>query len=744
MSAGKVSGKDDVTASALPQLWNRLGSIATETLAGVIVAALSIAYAVSFAALLFQNELQGGFATGLWSLLMSMVITGIYVNLTTSIPPLSAGPDTPVVAVATLLAGAVAAKILAAGGSPSQAVLHTLLSFSLMTLLAGATIYLIGALRWGQALRFVPYPVVAGFLAATGWLLMIGSYKVLTGAALTMENIAAALPWTMLPQAGVAAAFAAVLLALRSRIKAPYFLPAAFFGTAAILDLALWAFVPASQSWFLGGAQNLSPWFPLAAATSDIDWRIMASVLPEMTACVVVGLVSLLVKISSLETTRAVAADIDREFRANGAASLIAAPLGAMAGSVLVGPSKVFLDAGARTRLSGIAASGVIALVVIAGVDIPGWVPKPILAGIVFVLGYAILIDALKGAFNQRSWLEFALAIAIAIICVQFGYIIGVIAGFICACLIFAFTYGRIGVVRHQLSRASFSGGIERAPDMERALRKDGEAIQVYWLSGYIFFGSSEGLFERIRRSIEAQTATPVRYVTMDFAGVSGVDSSAIASLVKLKNFCDKRSVTLVYCGLSDRLRAVLEGTNLFGAGKLHVAFPARMDALNWIEERLLQDSLSRNEQPPLLAFDQWLRSELGRQIAPDLITTYFERKEYSGGEVLYRQGDSADSIEFVTSGSLALMLGSEAGKLRRIRLSTRQTVVGEMGFFRHAPRAVTICAEGPTVTHCLSRERWERLRREQPDVHEALLIFIIRTLSDRLELAHKEIAALT
>ena len=42
-----------------------------------------------------------------------------------------------------------------------------------MTLLAGAVMFLIGALRWGQLLRFVPYPVVGGFLAATGWLLII-------------------------------------------------------------------------------------------------------------------------------------------------------------------------------------------------------------------------------------------------------------------------------------------------------------------------------------------------------------------------------------------------------------------------------------------------------------------------------------------------------------------------------------------------------------------------------------------
>src|SRR5262249_40667296 len=212
----------------------------------------------------------------------------------------------------------------------------------------------------------------------------------------------------------------------------------------------------------------------------EVNWTILASSFPEMVACVAVVLISLLVKVSSIETSRAVAADINREFRASGAASLIAAPLGAMAGSVLVGPSKLFVDAGARTRFAGIAAAGVIALVVLAGVDIAGWVPRPVLGGLVLALGYIMLTDALKGALSQKSWPEFTLAIAIALVCEHFGYVVGIIAGFVCACLIFAFSYGRIGVVRHQLTRASFSGGVERAPNVERLLRDEGEAVQVY------------------------------------------------------------------------------------------------------------------------------------------------------------------------------------------------------------------------------------------------------------------------
>ena len=97
---------------------------------------------------------------------------------------------------------------------------------------------------------------------------------------------------------------------------------------------------------------------------------------------------------------------INQEFRANGGASLLAVPLGALAGSLLVNASKAFVDAGARTKLSGVVVGVTIGLVVLAGVNLPRFIPTPILAGLVLLLGYGMLIEALKSAFNQKSWLE--------------------------------------------------------------------------------------------------------------------------------------------------------------------------------------------------------------------------------------------------------------------------------------------------------------------------------------------------
>src|ERR1700719_3684638 len=86
----------------------RSGFLAGDLVAGLTVSARNVALPVGFTALIFQGDLSDGLAIGLWSLLMSMVVTGVVVGLATSMPPIAAGPDTPVVAVMTLLAATVA------------------------------------------------------------------------------------------------------------------------------------------------------------------------------------------------------------------------------------------------------------------------------------------------------------------------------------------------------------------------------------------------------------------------------------------------------------------------------------------------------------------------------------------------------------------------------------------------------------------------------------------------------------
>jgi SulP family sulfate permease len=467
----------------------------------------------------------------------------------------------------------------------------------------------------------------------------------------------------------------------------------------------------------------------------------MARSSAEIGAVCGVTAISMLLDVSSLEVARQKSADLDKEFRTNGLANLVASILGGVAGNLSLNNSLLLQQAGAVTRISGVTVAIVCGLVLFGGADIGSFVPKAILGGMLGYLGVMILIEALVRSPAQRSGTDLGLAIAIAIVICYFGYLVGVVLGVVGACLLFALSYSRIGVIRRHLTRYEFSSNVERSPEQTRLLHEEGKRVHVFWLSGFIFFGSSNGLFERIKRVIEGQTEKPVEYIVLDFTGVQGLDTSAVLSLVKLRNYCDESGVTLAFSGLSDATLVAFESSGLFGAGRAHQVFGSRNEAIEWCEDMVLLyqevgDASVHN-------FETWLHEEFNGKIDFARIEPFMERTELDTGALLFRQGEPSDSVVFQASGCLAITINDEYGRSVRLRRMIGHTVVGEMGFYRHMPRTANVVAEGPTIAYRLTRHAFDRMQEKDPEAAAALHKLIVRLLSDRLEFANREISAL-
>lgn len=436
--------------------------------------------------------------------------------------------------------------------------------------------------------------MIGGFLAASGCLLITGGIEVVIGSNLTLapSSWAAIADTSYAPQIGVGLAFALFIVLLKRWMDDYLTLPVAFISFLVVMDIILFGFVTEEGTrslWFLQAVGALQLWWPLEAiVTHDIDWGVMARSSAEIGAVCGVTAISMLLDVSSLEVARQKSADLDKEFRTNGLANVLASVLGGVAGNLSLNNSLLLQQAGAVTRLSGVSVAIVCGLVLFAGADIGSIVPKAILGGMLGYLGVMILMEALVRSPAQRSGTDLGLAIAIALVILYFGYLVGVVLGVIGACLLFALSYSRIGVIRRHLTRYEFSSNVERSPEQTRLLHEEGKRVHVFWLSGFIFFGSSNGLFERIKRVIEDQTDRPVGYIVLDFSGVQGLDTSAVLSLVKLRNYCEEQDVTLAFSGLSDAMRAGFDSAGFFGATRPHQAFGSRNEAVEWCEDMVL------------------------------------------------------------------------------------------------------------------------------------------------------------
>jgi SulP family sulfate permease len=721
--------------------------ILRDVIAGVLASVVLIGNIISFGGLMFPGNLSAGIQTAIWTMLIGSGIGGVWIALATSLPPLATGIDSPTGAVLVLLSAAAGSQVLAAGGSPQAAVQTVLLIFTAATFISGAMLYGLGACHWGHYLRFVPYFVVGGFLAATGWFLIAGGLRMTIGRTLSFGSLAT--EWTTLETVKLGLAFAtlATLLALRRWSKSAYALPGALVAmclTGALILRSL-GVNDAEHGWYLPSPGSLKNWSPFAAAhSSRIDWPMVVAYIPEMLAVGIVALISLVTKVSSIEVARQASGDLDREFRAHGVASLIAAPFGGLVSGMQIGTSRLLEQAGAATRLSGVACALTLGMVGLASFNLPGLIPIPIVTGLVFLLGYGFIAETLWRPLSQRAWFDLFLAVGIMIVCIGYGYLVGILVGLLCACCLFAISYARIGIVRRHVTRAHFASNVDRSLEALQHLRESGDAIYLYWLSGYIFFGSSESVFERIRSDIEALPSRQVSFVILDFAMVPGADSSAFVSLAKLRNFCDQHGVTIVYASLSPANRAALEQRGgFFGAKSRHQSFADLNTALAWCEDQLLGEA-GLDSDTGLAGFEPWLQRQLGGSIKSADLLAYLERKDIVDSQILYREGEPADTIDLVAAGNLTIDIAQEDGGSLHMRRIKTQTVIGEMGFFRQSARSATVSSDGPATLYTLKRTDFEKMRCERPDLASAFDDFILRILADRIEFANSQVSTLS
>lgn len=713
-----------------------------DTIAGLVASVVLIANIVSFGALMFPGDLSAGIPVAVWSMLIGSCVAGVWIALSTTLPPLATGIDSPTGAVLVLLSALTASDIRAAGGSPDLAIQSVMLIFTAATFLSGALLYGLGVFRLGSHFRFVPYPVVGGFLAATGYFLIAGAIRMVTGrAALTLSGLA---DWTDadIPKLASAVVVLATFLALRRWVKSAFALPAALVAmwlgsVTALHSLGLSGSV---HGWYFPSLGTLTAWVPFQVVrTSPLSWRMFFHLFPEILAVVMVALISLVTKVSSVEVGRQEAGDLDREFRGHGIGGLIAAPLGGLSSSLQVGTSRLLEHAGAATRMSGVACALALGLVGLANLDLPGLIPIPIVAGLVFYLGYTFIVDALRRPYTQRAWFDLTLAIAIMIVCIEYGYLVGVLAGIVCACLLFVISYARLGVVRRHLTRTEFSSYVDRSVEASEHLRVVGDGIQVYWLSGYIFFGSCEGLYERIRSNIEAALPRRVAYVILDCAMVSGTDSSAFVSLAKLRNYCDQNGTTIVYSSLTSAIHGGLERGGFIGGRSRHQMFADLHIAVAWCEDRLLADATVNIDSD----FASWLQGQIDVGLKSADLIRYFKRTDLDGPTVLYRQGEPAGTIDLIAAGHVVIDVTTRGGETLRVRRIATHTVVGEMGFFRRSSRSATVSSEGPATLFTLTHANFEQMRQERPDLASAFLTLVICILSNRIDIRNREIMAL-
>jgi SulP family sulfate permease len=714
--------------------------------AGVVPSLFSLAYAITYGALIFSGPLQPYLATGVAAAMMTGAVTCIVLTLTSGFKPIIAGPDGATSALLAAIIGVLVPSLETL--PPAMAVDFAIIALALASLVAAISQYALGYFRLGKLVRYIPYPVIAGFLGSTAWLLVNGAARMATGNAIGLALISRLAERGPLLELGLTIAWAAILLGLGKRFRHPVAVPvalaAATLATYLVLKSMGVSLAQARADGFLfsksGGAHLVVPW--LHHVDWDLPWQSLLPAIGDIAAVAIISIIAILLNATGIEVASRTESDLDHELRRHGLANLVSLLLGGFVGNVSISRTASSRQSGGMGRLPGLVTGLIMLAVVLSGRDVAAYVPRFLLSGLLLQLGVHGLLEWGVGSFKRLPLRDWVTVVAIIALTATVGTLWSVLYGIIACCFILALDVGRINIVRHSYGLDERPSSRLRPAEEMRALSEVGHRVQILSLGGFIFFGSAHRLYERVKT---LTTEKSPRALIVDFSAVDGIDSSAGASFTKISSFLRDRGVDLIATGLKSEVLpflrdALAQSEDTSGLTQLTPGLV--LDEVMELWEDLMLAECNLALQPGMRLTD-WLTVVLGGAEHALSLAGYMTPCQLAANDYICRQGDPTDALLFMERGRVSVLLEEPGRRPMRVRVFGPKTILGEVGFFLDTPRTATLRADEPTVVWSLSRDNFYTLRQETPETMAALFTYIVSMQSERLAFATRQIASL-
>jgi sulfate permease, SulP family len=157
-------------------------------LGGSAASVLTVTFGLSYSLLIFSGPLAPYLSYGVAGIFISSAVLASVIALGSSMPFAIAGPESSTAATMGILASSLVER-MAATDPTAPLLAPVLITLSLSTIVTGVVLCGFGMTRMGRAIRYVPYPVVGGFLGATGCLIVLGAMRVITGQRLQFATL---------------------------------------------------------------------------------------------------------------------------------------------------------------------------------------------------------------------------------------------------------------------------------------------------------------------------------------------------------------------------------------------------------------------------------------------------------------------------------------------------------------------------------------------------------------------------
>lgn len=716
--------------------------------AGCVIGVLVVFLEISLAALIFSGELSEFFGAGIGILLLGTLISLLVAVCFSGFKILVSLPqDVPAAIIAVLAATLVAQPAM---GNPAEAFATVVFVMVCSTLLTGVMLWCVGHFSLGKVVRFLPYPVIGGFMAGTGWLLVVGGIGVLNPGGINagLFNSESMVQW--LP----ALLLGSVMLLATRRYSHPLVMPAVvlfalltFFLSLILINGSFSAAIEfaMSRGWLLGRMPEAEFWRPVPwSLFGDVNWSAILGNTLVMVSVFLISTVSLLLNCSGLEIITRSDVDLNRELKIVGLANIASASVGSSANYHMLSLSTLTYRLGATTRVAGATVAVVVALTIVFGAGVLANTPKLVLAGFLIYLGLGFLTEWLYDGWFKLPGSDYFLVWLILSTIALVGLLQGVILGVIVAAALFVFAYTKTSLVRHTFTRNKYQSHIMRSPEIEKRLEEKGDGFLVVELQGFVFFGMAHQLLDKIKYRIKDTAQSTLRYLLLDFRLVTGFDSSASYSFSRLLQVASESGITVGLSNISPEVQRILNQHENVMSYQVPV-FDDLDEGVAWFDNKDLLIDETCTEQQSLIAY---LRQSLPESSESEgavevRVTNFMQHLEMKAGAVLLNEGDAVDYVYFIESGEVSIQTVRPGKKAKVLRIQSAGTVFGEIGIYSSDTATATVVVSKDAALYRMSKSDLDRLDREDPQLSIVVHRLIAKTLGRKLRQVNSSLVAL-
>lgn len=462
--------------------------------------------------------------------------------------------------------------------------LHGIDGLILATFLSGMMLMVVGFLRLGTFIKYIPFPVTIGFTAGIAVIIFASQMRELFG--LTMQSEPGELVhklqalWavrhTITPQA-VVVSFGTIAVILAVRRLAPHWpgmliAVALAAGASGLLDLPI-----ATIGSKFGGIPNGLPMPVLPSLSVD---KIMAVMPAALSFALLGGIESLL---------SAVVADnmSGRRHRSN--CELVAQGVGNMASAVFGGfcvtgtiaRTATNVRAGSRGPVSGMLHSIFLLLFMLVAAPLAAYIPLAALAGVLALVSWNMFEKREFAALIRASWGDAVVVLSTFLLVIFRDLTEGILVGFGLGTLLFLHRMAQAvevqtGVPMVAEDQADYVPGELPVP-YDPSMASDPDIV-VHRISGAFFFGSAAN----VAIALDHLAERPKAFV-LDFSAVPLLDSTAASTIESFVRKAERRRAAVHIAGAIPGVQRVLES---HGVRAPHVAYDGSVaEALRSIKQ---------------------------------------------------------------------------------------------------------------------------------------------------------------